>query len=132
MAPPSTWVGESQLGGQAGVGSAGSQQVPATPYHPLLTTCCCTSHSPSPWGLILGASSGPLPLLVTLGGCLGASSGSLLLTITSGPRARGLGIPGDGCFSVSHSSGGGGTAAVRAAGGLLGHRRHHVHPVSVG
>lgn len=33
---------------------------------------------------------------------------------------------------VPRSSGGGGEAAVRAAGGLLGDRRHHVHPVSAG
>lgn len=62
MAPLSTWVGESQLGGHAGVGSAGSQQVPAFLYHALLTTCCRTSHSPSPLGLILAASSGCLPI----------------------------------------------------------------------
>lgn len=115
MAPPSTWVGESQLSGHAGVGTAGSQQVPAFLYHPLLITWCCTFHSPSPWGLILGASSG----------CLHSPS-------PQSQEARWLGTLGDGCSSVSCSSGGGGAAAVRAAGGLLGHRRHHVHPVSVG
>lgn len=115
MAPLSTWVGESQPSGHAGVGSAGSQQVPAAPHHPFLTTCCCTSHSPSPWGLILGAFTGCLPL-----------------PIRPGPKGRVAGDPGGWLLFVSGSSGGGGAAAVRAAGGLLGHRRHHVHPVSVG